>query len=54
MTNEHIGFNWATSTDEQQCSEFKRLDIKFATISRSPLHHDNRCPIHTNKKGWGR
>lgn len=33
------------------CELFHRLDKKYGTITRSPLHHDNRCPIHKNDKG---
>lgn len=36
-------FAWGTATPEQVCAEFKRLDAKFGTDARSPLHHDNRC-----------
>ena len=28
-----------------ECEKYKRLDAEFDTDPRSPLHHDNRCPI---------
>lgn len=31
---------------EKWCAEFKRLDVEHKTPHNSPLHHDNRCPIH--------
>ena len=33
-----------------KCAELTRLDIEFATTPVSPLHHDNRCPIHTKHR----
>lgn len=33
---------------KQACAEYKRLDEKFGTDDRSPLHHDNRCPLHAS------
>lgn len=34
--------NW--HDPEQACAEYKRLDAKYHTDERSPLHHDVRCP----------
>lgn len=34
-------------TPEQWHAWFVRLDRKFGTDRRSPLHHDNRCPLHS-------
>ena len=31
----------------QVCAEYKRLDVKYETDVRSPLHHDMRCPVHS-------
>lgn len=36
--------NW--HDPQQACAEYKRLDDKYDTDELSPLHHDNRCPIH--------
>jgi hypothetical protein len=34
--------NW--HDPQQACAEYKRLDAKYGTDARSPLHHDQRCP----------
>lgn len=39
-------FPWASASDEEKCAQFRKLDGKFNTSENSPLHHDNRCPIH--------
>ena len=39
--------NWPT-TDSGWCEWFKRLDKEYDEPKNSPLHHDNRCPIHTH------
>lgn len=39
-------FAWASATEQEKCEEFKRLDSKFKTSEKSPLHHDNRCTAH--------
>lgn len=36
--------NWHDPIDA--CAEYKRLDDKYSTDQRSPLHHDMRCPVH--------
>ncbi len=33
-------------TNSEWCEYFKWLDGKYATITLSPTHHDNRCPMH--------
>lgn len=38
-------------TDAEWCAYFRKLDEKFGTHPRSPLHHDNRCPLHKSKPG---
>lgn len=40
---------WPT-TEEGWCQHFIKLDAKFNTDPRSPLHHDNRCTIHAKKE----
>jgi hypothetical protein len=44
--------NWHDHS--QACSELNRLDEQFGTGSDSPLHHDNRCSVHTSSgvKPW--
>ena len=37
--------NW--HDPQQACAEYRRLDAKFHTDARSPLHHDQRCPVHS-------
>lgn len=37
---------WPT-TDQGWCDWYRRLDAEYGTTTRSPLHHDHRCPIHT-------
>lgn len=32
-------------TPEGWCAHFKRLDARYNTDKRSPLHHDNRCTL---------
>lgn len=43
-------------TDEGWCEYFKELDRRYNAgdvqrprATKSPLHHDNRCPIHGPK-----
>lgn len=34
------------NTDQGWHALYLSLDQKFHTSKNSPLHHDNRCPIH--------
>ena len=54
MTSEAIRHLSADRRDlwhdqDKACAELRRLDANYATNPRSPIHHNNRCPIH---KGW--
>lgn len=42
---QHVEPTWPT-TDRGWCDWFRRLDITYLTSKRSPLHHNQRCPIH--------
>lgn len=39
-------FDWSKAELQEECDEYKRLDELFKTSPDSPLHHDNRCPLH--------
>lgn len=36
------------STDEEWCGYYREADRIYKETNLSPLHHDNRCPLH----GW--
>lgn len=33
-------------SQQQYCKRLQQLDIEYQTDTKSPLHHDNRCPLH--------
>lgn len=33
-------------SDEWLCADYRKADIRAERLLTSPLHHDNRCPIH--------
>lgn len=35
-------------TPNHTCENLKALDNKYQTDKRSPLHHDNACPLHSH------
>lgn len=41
---------WTPETMEQFCARLRSLDATYGTVTDSPLHHDNRCPIHKGNK----
>ena len=41
--------NWPR-TSAQWCTYFKDMDARFDTDKRSPLHHDNRCPMQMKEE----
>lgn len=43
LTARHAALVSWPQTPEAWCAYFKRLDTKYDTDKRSPLHHDNRC-----------
>jgi hypothetical protein len=40
-------------TDKERCAYLHMLDDRFDTPVESPLHHDNKCPIHKEKSDNG-
>ena len=51
MTHQDIAdFNWTIATNEQKCEQYRRMDKYFFTQSNSPMHHNNRCPLHTEER----
>lgn len=43
LTERHARLVQWPTTDAGWCAHFRRLDAKYDTDRRSPLHHDNRC-----------
>lgn len=39
-------FNWGSAPPAAVCRKLVNMDRHFGTSKLSPLHHDNRCPIH--------
>lgn len=39
-----------TTVEMMTCQHLRDLDKQFRTKRRSPLHHDNRCPLHRKDK----
>lgn len=42
-----VNIKWP-ATDEGWCEYWKMLDTSYGTTTDSPLHHDNRCAIHSD------
>lgn len=39
----------ALDSPEDWCEHLLALDEQYGTTSVSPLHHDNRCPVHVTE-----